>query len=100
MCSLKPRSGSSGRTHSLVVAREYHPMKSIIHVIVGAVVLAGIFSPKVAQAEPPALHPNAAVPGATLSISGKGFGPFKSTRYNQVMFGGAPALIQRWEPDL
>ncbi|MCE3224461.1 MAG: exported protein of unknown function, contains domain [Nitrospira sp.] len=75
-------------------------MKSIIHVIVGAVVLAGIFSPKVAQAEPPALHPNAAVPGATLSISGKGFGPFKSTRYNQVMFGGAPALIQRWEPDL
>ena len=32
---------------------------------------------------------------------GQGFGPFKSTRFNQVMFQGVPALIQqRWDADL
>jgi hypothetical protein len=44
--------------------------------------------------------PAAALPGATVSITGKGFGPFKSTRANRVTFRGVDALVQRWEPDL
>jgi hypothetical protein len=44
--------------------------------------------------------PNAALPGATVSITGSGFGPFKSTRTNKVTFHGVNALVQRWEPDL
>jgi hypothetical protein len=44
--------------------------------------------------------PDAALPGATVSITGKGFGPFKSTHANQVKFRGVNALVQRWEPDL
>ena len=75
-------------------------MKSIARLIAGFALLAAPYLSGVAQAEAPALHPAAAVPGATLSITGKGFGPFKSTRYNQVTFQGAPALVQRWEPDL
>jgi hypothetical protein len=35
-----------------------------------------------------------------VALSGKGFGAFKSTRENHVLFSGAPALIQRWEPEL
>jgi hypothetical protein len=44
--------------------------------------------------------PDGAPPGATVSITGKKFGPFQSTRHNRVLFNGMPALIQRWEPDL
>ncbi|MBA2485956.1 MAG: IPT/TIG domain-containing protein [Nitrospira sp.] len=75
-------------------------MKSIARVIIGVILLASPVLAEQAQAEAPALHPNAAVPGSTLSITGKGFGPFKSTRFNQVTFHGAAALIQRWEPDI
>jgi len=46
------------------------------------------------------LHPSTAVPGATLSIGGKGFGAFRSVQVNRVTIGGFAALIQRWEPDL
>ena len=46
------------------------------------------------------LYPSTAVPGATLSIGGKGFGAFRSVHVNRVTVGGLPALIQRWEPDL
>ncbi len=46
------------------------------------------------------LNPDRAAPGATVSIAGKGFGTFKSTRVNRVMFGGQAALVQRWEPEL
>ncbi len=46
------------------------------------------------------LHPATAVPGATLSIGGKGFGAFRSVQVNRVTVGGFPALIQRWESDL
>ncbi len=49
---------------------------------------------------PPTLMPNAAHPGATVIISGEGFGTFISTRENRVLFKGVPALIQQWEPDL
>ncbi|MBI4400950.1 MAG: IPT/TIG domain-containing protein [Nitrospirae bacterium] len=47
-----------------------------------------------------ALVPDTAPPGATVTITGKGFGNFKSTRDNKVLFSGMPALIQRWERDL
>lgn len=44
--------------------------------------------------------PEAAPPGAVVSIAGKGFGQFRSAQENRVLFRGTPALIQRWEPDL
>ena len=75
-------------------------MKSIARVIVGfALFLGAVFfwsSPSGGAGAPSKCRGA----GATLSITGKGFGPFKSTRYNQVIFQGAPALIQRWEPDI
>jgi len=46
------------------------------------------------------LSPDGAPPGATVVISGAGFGSFKSARHNRVLFNGLPALIQRWDPDL
>lgn len=46
------------------------------------------------------LFPDSAPPGATLTISGEGFGGFKSAQYNRVLFSGLPALIQRWDGDL
>jgi hypothetical protein len=44
--------------------------------------------------------PDAAPPGAVVTIAGKGLGEFKSAQYNRVLFHGVPALIQRWESDL
>jgi hypothetical protein len=58
---------------------------------------AGVFA---ATSTPIELHPSTAVAGATLSIGGKGFGSFRSVQVNRVTVSGAPALIQRWEPDL
>ncbi|MBA2252276.1 MAG: hypothetical protein H0W13_06155, partial [Nitrospirales bacterium] len=46
------------------------------------------------------LIPDAAPPGAVVSIAGKGFGQFRSAQENRVLFRGTPALIQRWDPDL
>lgn len=46
------------------------------------------------------LSSRTATPGATLSLSGKGFGNFKSVQANRVTFNGVPALVQRWESDL
>jgi hypothetical protein len=46
------------------------------------------------------LHPATAVPGATVTIGGKGFGVFRSVHVNRVSVGGVLALIQRWESDL
>ncbi|MGH7231120.1 MAG: IPT/TIG domain-containing protein, partial [Nitrospiraceae bacterium] len=48
----------------------------------------------------PNLTPSSAAPGATVNIGGKGFGQFRSTQENRVLFQGTPALIQRWDPDL
>lgn len=45
------------------------------------------------------LTPNASPPGATVTIGGTGFGAYKSTRHNRVLFNGVPALVQRWEAD-
>ncbi|GMV49709.1 MAG: IPT/TIG domain-containing protein [Nitrospira sp.] len=75
-------------------------MKSMTQLVASIFAVASLaVSPEV-RAEAPSLQPNAAVPGAVLSITGKGFGPFKSTTVNQVKFQGGSALIQRWEPDL
>ncbi len=46
------------------------------------------------------LQPSTGVPGATVSIVGKGLGSFKSVQVNRVTFDGLPALIQRWDPDV
>jgi len=46
------------------------------------------------------LSPQAAPPGATVVISGKGFGFFKSTQDNRVLFNGVPALVQQWDAEL
>ncbi|MDH4154690.1 MAG: IPT/TIG domain-containing protein [Nitrospira sp.] len=43
---------------------------------------------------------NMATPGATVTLSGKGFGPFKSTSFNKVTVSGLSALVQRWEDEL
>ena len=55
-----------------------------------------------AGAAPPKieLQPQTGVPGATVSIVGKGLGQFKSTQVNRVHFAGVPALIQRWDQDV
>ena len=75
-------------------------MKYIARAIIGLAFLVSPVLSTESRAETPALHPNAAVPGATLTITGKGFGPFKSTRFNQVTFKGVPALVQRGDADL
>jgi hypothetical protein len=46
------------------------------------------------------LSSQSVTPGATLTISGKGFGTFQSVQVNKVTVNGVPALVQRWEPDL
>lgn len=46
------------------------------------------------------IQPDHATPGATVVVSGKGLGQFKSVQFNKVTFAGMPALIQRWESDL
>jgi hypothetical protein len=58
---------------------------------------AGVFAAAPSVLE---LHPSTAVPGATVSIGGKGFPAFRSVQVNRVTVGGFPALIQRWESDL
>ncbi|MGH7257838.1 MAG: IPT/TIG domain-containing protein [Nitrospiraceae bacterium] len=74
-------------------------MHAILAVFIGFVLsLAG--SPVVAVVNQAKLVPDSGLPGATVSITGKGFGAFKSTRANQVKFHGLNALVQRWEPDL
>jgi hypothetical protein len=46
------------------------------------------------------LSPPAAPPGSTVIVSGKGFGSFKSTRDNRVLFNGLPALVQQWDAEI
>lgn len=46
-----------------------------------------------------ALVPDGGPPGSTVTISGGGFGDFRSTEVNKVFFNELPALVQRWEPD-
>ncbi len=53
-----------------------------------------------ASQAPIEISPRSSTPGATVVVSGKGLGPFKSVQFNKVTFAGVPALIQRWESDL
>ncbi|WP_447973216.1 IPT/TIG domain-containing protein [Nitrospira sp. Kam-Ns4a] len=47
----------------------------------------------------PTVSPETLPPGATLTITGSGFGRFVSSQVNRVLIGGLPALVQRWELD-
>jgi hypothetical protein len=53
----------------------------------------------IASAPQVTLQPDTATPGATVVLTGKGLGSFKSVQFNRVSVAGRPALIQRWEPD-
>ena len=82
-----------------------HQMNQFMHVFVTGMCTIALWtglSAGVCAATPSALElfPATAVPGATISIGGKGFGTFRSVQVNRVNVGGFPALIQRWESDL
>ncbi|HSN03881.1 MAG TPA: IPT/TIG domain-containing protein [Nitrospira sp.] len=62
--------------------------------------LTGILQDVSASAQHLMIEPHHAPPGATVVVSGKGLGSFKSVQFNKVTFAGVPALIQRWESDL
>ena len=68
--------------------------------IVTALEFAGVPPGFGASALPVTLQPDHATPGATLSLTGKGFGSFTSVQINKVTVNGVPALVQRWEADL
>ena len=68
--------------------------------IVTALEFAGVPPGFGASALPVTLQPDHATPGATLSLTGKGFGSFKSVQANEVTINGVSAFVQRWEPDL
>lgn len=46
------------------------------------------------------LSSRSSTPGATVVLSGKRFGTFKSTQFNRVTVNGVSALVQRWEPEV
>lgn len=72
-----------------------------VRAVVACVILLGGFIPTVlAGTAPIELSSRSVPPGATLSISGKGFGTFQSVQSNKVTVSGVSALVQRWEPDL
>lgn len=76
-------------------------MKLLLALLNGAILWVTMTCAGLAATSPTMqLIPSAATPGATLTISGKGFGSFRSVRFNRVTFSGVPALIQRWEADL
>ncbi|MCP9471196.1 MAG: IPT/TIG domain-containing protein [Nitrospira sp.] len=65
-----------------------------------AVLLGGLTLSAYGETPPFELSLRTVPPGATVSVSGKGWGTFRSTTINRVLVGGVPALIQRWEPDM
>jgi hypothetical protein len=75
-------------------------MATVGAVISLAVFLCGVLPSAWAGSPSIELSSQSVSPGATLSLSGKGFGAFKSVQTNQVTVNGVPALVQRWEPDL
>ncbi len=46
------------------------------------------------------LSTRSVTPGATVVLSGKGFGTFKSTQFNRVTVNGVSALVQRWDREV
>lgn len=75
-------------------------MTTVRAVVSCVIFLGGFVSAVWAGISPVALSSRSVPPGATLSISGKGFGMFQSVQTNKVTVSGVPALVQRWEPDL
>jgi hypothetical protein len=75
-------------------------MATIGAVISLAIFLCGVIPSVWAGTSSIELSSQSVPPGATLSLSGKGFGAFKSVQINKVTVNGVPALVQRWEPDL
>jgi hypothetical protein len=73
------------------------PRAHMVPSLLAACLLAGPASPASADT---VLSPAAAPPGATVIVSGKGFGPFKSTRENRVLFNGLPGLVQQWDAEV
>src|SRR5215831_10001850 len=71
----------------------------LIAVLLWLVCFANIFLAEAGQGSIE-LSSRAATPGATLVLNGKGFGSFKSTRFNRVTVNGVSALVQRWEADV
>ena len=73
----------------------------ILGILIAGVMYVGSFAPS-AQAETSAiaLSSHSVPPGATLSLSGTGFGSFTSVQENRVTVSGVPALVQRWESDV
>ena len=71
-------------------------MQVLRSLVIGGMAI-GLASPVLAETN---LSPQAAPPGSTVVISGKGFGSFKSTRDNRVVFNGLPALVQQWDTDV
>jgi hypothetical protein len=67
-------------------------MKLFSFLLIGSSLLVSSF----AHAE---LFPAEGPPGTTVTISGQGFGDFRSTQDNRVDFAGVTALIQSWESD-
>ncbi len=67
-----------------------------------AFIILGTMAPWASYAGQAAIEisPRTSTPGATVVLSGKGLGQFKSVQFNKVTFAGMPALIQRWESDL
>lgn len=65
-----------------------------------AVLLGGLTLSAYGGAPPFELSLRTVPPGATVSVSGKGWGTFRSATTNRVLVGGVPALIQRWEPGM
>jgi len=69
-------------------------------VVVSAICMAGLLPSVQAETPPVELSAQSVPPGATLTLSGQGFGSFTSAQANRVTVNGVPALVQRWEPDL
>jgi hypothetical protein len=70
--------------------------------LLSALIILGALTPWTSYAGQAAIEisPRTSTPGATVVLSGKGLGQFKSVQFNKVTFAGMPALIQRWESDL
>jgi len=74
---------------------------TLLRVILAVAALGALLShPSYAGQPTIEVTPTTATPGATVVVSGKGLGSFKSVQFNKVTVGGVPALIQRWEADL
>ncbi|MCP9446801.1 MAG: IPT/TIG domain-containing protein [Nitrospira sp.] len=75
-------------------------MKTAKMLVLCVVLLGGLTLSAHGGSSPFELSLRTVPPGATVSVSGKGWGTFRSATSNRVLVGGVPALIQRWEPDM